>query len=168
MLLLINACAREESRTLPLALKKAEETNSGEILTVNLYDAPPAPLDASALIKRDAFVAAGDYSDDMFAYARQFREADEIIIAAPYWDLSFPAILKCYVENICVNGLTFRYTEDGRPEGLCKAKKLTYVTTAGGFIPERDFGYSYIKELCSQLFGIGETECIKREGLDIR
>ena len=28
-------------------------------------------------------------------------------------------------------GITFRYTSEGVPEGLCRAKRLNYVTTAG-------------------------------------
>ncbi len=30
----------------------------------------------------------------MFLYAKDFAESDIIVIAAPYWDLSFPSILK--------------------------------------------------------------------------
>ena len=41
----------------------------------------------------------------MFDLASQFQQADEIVIAAPYWDLSFPAILKLYLENIYVTGV---------------------------------------------------------------
>ena len=57
----------------------------------------------------------------MFYYARQFAEADQIVIAAPFWDLSFPAILKAYMEQITVSGITFEYI-NGRPCGRCKKK----------------------------------------------
>ena len=36
-----------------------------------------------------------------------------IVIAAPYWDLSFPAVLKTYLEQINVLGVTFDYSDDG-------------------------------------------------------
>ena len=36
-----------------------------------------------------------------------------------YWDLSFPAALKIYIEHAAVMGVTFHYTEEGRCEGLC-------------------------------------------------
>ena len=52
------------------------------------------------LKKRTALIESGDYSDRMFDYAKQFASADTIVIAAPYWDLSFPALLKTYFENI--------------------------------------------------------------------
>ena len=60
----------------------------------------------------------------MFELARQFAAADQIVIAAPYWDLSFPAALKQYFEQINVLGITFAYTPEGVPKGLCRARKL--------------------------------------------
>ena len=103
----------------------------------------------------------------MFALARQFAQADDIVVAAPYWDLSFPAVLKQYIEQINVSGVTFRYSEEGIPEGLCKANRLFYITTAGGdFVPD-DYGYGYIKALAENFYGIKTVELIKAAGLDI-
>ena len=79
----------------------------------------------------------------------------------------FPAVLKTYVENITVSGLTFRYTSEGRPESLCRAKALHYITTAGGFIGQNDFGFSYVKTLAQSFFGIAEVNRYAAEGLDI-
>ena len=103
----------------------------------------------------------------LLSTVRQFASADTIVIAAPYWDLSFPATLKQYFEQINVIGVTFCYTEDGIPVGLCKARKLYYVMTAGGvFIPE-EFGFGYVKALAERFYGIKECELIKAVGLDI-
>ena len=166
MILFINACARPQSRTFSLA-EKAVQKIGGSVEVLDLYDEDIAPLDHEALEKRDKAVQNSDFSDSMFRFARQFSDADEIVIAAPYWDLSFPAVLKCYIEAVCVNGLTFRYSEMGIPEGLCKAKRLIYITTAGGYIPENNYGYDYVKQLCGDLFGITNTLYINAEGLDI-
>jgi FMN-dependent NADH-azoreductase len=55
----------------------------------------------------------------------------------------------------------------GIPKGLCKAEKLTFVTTAGGdFFPE-EYGYGYIKSLAENFYGIRDTELIRASGLDI-
>ena len=89
------------------------------------------------------------------------------MIAAPYWDLMFPAVLKTYFENVTVSGITFRYSDQGRPESLCKAKTLYYVTTSGGFIAENDFGFSYVKALAQNFFGIAYIHRYSAEGLDI-
>ena len=91
----------------------------------------------------------------------------DIIIAAPYWDLSFPASLKQYFEQINVVGITFVYTHEGMPAGLCKARRLTYITTAGGnFFPE-EYGPGYVKSLAQNFYGIPEFKLIKAIGLDI-
>ena len=101
----------------------------------------------------------------MLRYAGQFANADEIVIAAPYWDLSFPAILKAYLEQITVAGITFEYA-NGRPRGLCKAKRLTYVTTSGGPILD-DFGYEYVKALAQKFYGIPQTKAYRAMNLDV-
>ena len=167
MLLFVNACARAQSRTLALAHAAAAHLAKEDVVTLNLFEEDLAPLDGDRLTKREALSAAGDFEDEMFRFAKQFRDAEEILIAAPYWDLSFPAVLKCYLEAVCVCGLTFVYGERGIPVSLCSARRLIYVTTAGGFIPKDNFGYDYVRRLCTDFFGVKDTVCIKAEGLDI-
>ena len=111
------------------------------------------------------FVAA--QNQDILKYAKQFAEAERIVIAAPHWDLSFPASLKTYVEYICAIGVTFDYNEQGQPFGLCNAKELWFVTTAGGPILSDEPGFGYIQALCQRFFGIPKLHYIKAEGLDI-
>lgn len=165
-ILLINACVRPCSRTLELA-KTLLQRLKGEILEVRLQEMPMVALDLNGLEKRDQAAQKNDFSDPVFTAAKQFAAADIIVIAAPYWDLMFPAVLKTYLENITISGITFRYSEQGRPESLCKAKTLYYVTTAGGFIEQNDFGFSYVKALAQNFFGISEIHRYAAEGLDI-
>ena len=163
-ILFINACVRENSRTLVLA-KNVMKDIQGEITELNLSFENLEPLDRELLEKRESLLREGKFDDPMLRYAKQFAEASEIVIAAPFWDLSFPAKLKIYLEQITVAGITFRYT-DGRPTGLCKAKKLTYVTTSGGPIFD-DFGYSYVKTLAQKFYGIPKTEAVRAMNLDV-
>ena len=166
MILLINACVRKASRTKRLADRFLSEKRQS-ITELNLSDIEYPNVDEEFLIKRDSLIAEGDFDNPMFALARQFADADEIVIAAPFWDLSFPASLKQYFEQINVLGITFRYTPEGIPQGLCKAKKLTYITTAGGdFFPE-EFGFGYVKALAENFYGIRDVRLIKATGLDI-
>jgi FMN-dependent NADH-azoreductase len=123
--------------------------------------------DEAFLKKRDSLIAGRMFGDDSFKLARQFAEADTIVIAAPYWDLSFPASLKQYIEKINVLGITFEYTAEGYPLGLCKADKLYYVMTAGGNYVLEEFGYGYIKTLAENFYGIMDVRLIKATGLDI-
>lgn len=125
--LFINACVRPESRTCRLA-REVLKRLSGELEELRLYEEPIEPLDQETLEKRTELVARGDYRDPLFRYAKQFAQAADIMVAAPYWDLSFPSILKVYLEQICVTGLTFQYTPEGIPEILCyQAENLDVI-----------------------------------------
>ncbi|MGN0641252.1 MAG: NAD(P)H-dependent oxidoreductase [Oscillospiraceae bacterium] len=164
MTLFINCCPRDSSRTERLAKKLLKKL--GEYDEVNLEKEGLVPMSKERLNYRTQLLQKGDLSDDIFKYAKQFAAADTIVIAAPFWDLSFPSVLKIYIENIYVTGIVSKYDENGAPKGLCKAKKLYYVTTAGGPYDGR-FSFDYLKELAESFFGIGETVLIKAEMLDI-
>lgn len=164
MTLFINCCPRDNSRTERLAKKLLEKL--GEYDEVNPEKEGLVPMSKERLNYRTELLQKGDLSDDIFKYAKQFAAADTIVIAAPFWDLSFPSVLKIYIENIYVTGIVSKYDENGAPKGLCKAKKLYYVTTAGGPYDGR-FSFDYLKELAESFFGIGETVLIKAEMLDI-
>ena len=166
MLLFINACVRADSRTRRLA--DCLLSALGEPATeLRLTDISFPSVDEAFLQERDRLLAAQSYDHPMFALARQFAAADAIVIAAPFWDLSFPAALKAYLEQINVVGVTFRYTPEGVPEGLCRARKLYYVTTVGGdFFPEA-FGFGYVEALARNFYGIPDIHLIKATGLDI-
>ena len=164
MTLYINCCPRRDSRTDRLA--RALLTSLGDFEELRLYDEPLQPLNAQRLKLRDTLLARGDLQGNLFRYARQFAAADQIVIAAPFWDLSFPAQLKIYLENVYVTGIVSRYNEMGQPEGLCKAEKLYYVTTAGGPYDGR-YSFEYLKSLATEFFGIPTVELLKAEMLDI-
>lgn len=165
MTLYINCCVRKESRTDRLARAVLRKLG-GDFTELNLYKEKLNPLDKETLNRRAALIEQGDYSDPMFDYAKQFANADTIVIAAPYWDLSFPAPLKTYFENIYVTGIVSEYDDNGMPRGLCRAKELYYITTAGGpYNPT--YSYGYAESLAKNFFGIQATHLVKAEMLDI-
>lgn len=168
--LFVNACIREDSRTKVLceAYIRTYWTNQDiDIKELELYKESLIPLDREQLLRREGDIVAGNLLAAEYKYAREFAEADEILIGAPYWDCSFPAVLKIYLEQICVNGITFRYGADGCPVKICAGKRLAYITTAGGYLCENSSLELYWKELCG-LFGIPEMLFFKAEGLDIQ
>ncbi len=166
MVLYINACVRTGSRTKIIAdglISKLAEPVT-ELVLENLVF---PKVDEDFLLKRDGLIAEHKLEDPMFDPARQFAKADTIVIAVPFWDLSFPAALKQYFEQINVCGVTFAYTDEGAIQGLCRAKELIYVTTSGGnFFPE-EYGYGYVKALAQNFYGIQSVRLIKATGLDI-
>lgn len=166
MILFINACVRGKSRTLILA-KRLLDTLDGDIKEVRLEEIAFPVVNEEFISLRDSLVRDGSFDDPIFDPGRDFAAADTIVIAAPYYDLSFPSMLKQYFEQINVVGLTFAYSENGTPEGLCKAKDLYYVTTAGGPVISDAYGFGYVKALAETFYGISNVYQIKAEGLDI-
>lgn len=166
MILFIDACVRKESRTRELAnhlLSKLKD----DVTHIALNEIKLPELNQASLEKRIEYCAKHDYNHPIFDFAKQFASAETIVIAAPFWDLSFPAIFKRYIESICVSGVTFKYSKDGVPVGLCKAKNLYYVTTSGGQIMNNEFGFGYVKTLATIMFGIENCQFISAEALDI-
>ena len=165
-LLYVNACVRKDSRTERLAKKLLLRLNE-PVEEVRLKDMAFPVVDEAYLNERDRLINEKAFDNPMFELARRFSEAETIVIAAPYWDMSFPAALKQYIELVNVIGITFKYSESGAPTGLCKAKRLFYVVTAGGDYAPDEYGYGYIKAVAQGYYGIADTTLIKAAGLDI-
>ena len=140
MILYVNACARPDSRTDRLARALLQKLGPYEEL--RLYDEPLRPMDAHRIALRDALLSQKDYGAEMFRYARQFAAAEQIVLSAPLWDLSFPAQLKIYLENIFVTGIVTRYSDPR-------------------------FGFDQLRAMATENFGIPEAELVKAELLDI-
>lgn len=171
-IIFVDGCIKREtkSRTECLAqayLEKQRVECDCTIASVVLEKLSLKPLDEKSFDARSEAIKKKDFSSPYFDLAKEFSSADEVVIAVPYWDLSFPSMLKVYVEHLCINGLTFYYNEMGIPCGLTNIKKVTFITTAGGYIGENNFGYDYIKGLFSALFSIKDFNFFSAEGLDI-
>ena len=170
-LLYVDSCVnRETSRTERLAqvlLERLLEQGDYELETLVLEDEPLAPLTGELVLARSEGTQAGDFSHPVFSYAKQFAAADTVVFAAPYWDFSFPAMLKIYLELLCAQGVTFNYSPEGIPTGLVNVSKAYYVTTVGGYAGEWDYGWDQVKALCQLYFGIQDVRAFRAEGLDI-
>lgn len=173
-LLFINACVRgKDSRTLALAeqlLERIREENSLDmafnIEEIRLSTENILPLNYERLQRRNELLASGQLDDTMFDYANAVANADMLVIAAPYWNMSFPASLKIFLEMTSVEGITFTYAKDGTPIGLTNARDMYYVTTSGGYIGDCNFGFEYANALC-RLYGVENTHFVSAEGLDL-
>jgi FMN-dependent NADH-azoreductase len=125
------------------------------------------PLTGDFFYSRQELLEEGKLDHPRFRYARQFQQADLIVIAAPFWDLSFPALLKIYIENISLDGITFLSTAEGL-KGNCRAGEMIYLTTRGGFYhdSEDEQASPYLKSLC-RMFGIPKFAMVDADGLDV-
>ena len=172
-LLLVNGCISqrgEKSRTLALVKAFLEAWKAlhpeAEVETV----APETllalkPLEPEMLNDRDALAGIGCFDAPVFDLARQFRAADRVVVAAPFWDLSFPAALRTYIEYISANGLTYHYEADGC-HGDCRGEKLAYLTSGGDAERPESLGVLYWKQLAA-MFGIPAFEYVFAGGLDL-
>ncbi|BBF44074.1 FMN-dependent NADH-azoreductase [Lachnospiraceae bacterium KM106-2] len=138
-----------------------------EIITLDLYKEG-----IRFLQKEDLALRGSEISKDhpVYKYAYQFAAADKYIIAAPFWNLSFPAILKAYIDYVSVAGITFKYTANG-PVGLLQDKKAIHIVGRGGLYsngPAADFemGDRYLKTIFGFL-GITDFTTLPIEKLDV-
>ncbi|MBR6701048.1 MAG: NAD(P)H-dependent oxidoreductase [Firmicutes bacterium] len=169
--LFVDSCMKqgEESRTKILCnsfLEELKKVNTGcEIETVVLKDEEMRPYNNDMVDERYKIVEDQDWDHPMLKYAKQFAEADRIVIGAPYWDLAFPSLLKIYIEHIFVSGLTFEATDKGL-KGLSKADKAVFIQTAGGFVGETDPGTEYLKYVLKTL-GVQEFTRVSADFIDV-
>lgn len=167
--LFVDCCLRGgESRTYALAQAFLQALPQAyQITHLKLEEENLACLSGAYFQARQALLTERNFDHPRFRYAHQFQQADLVVIAAPFWDLSFPALLKIYIEQISVDGITFGATEDGL-KGLCKAKDLVFLTTRGGFYTDdpMEMGSRYLDAL-HIFFGIDNYHCIGADGMDV-
>lgn len=164
--LFVNAAFRENSRTNALA-QKYLATLQDKLETVNLGEEDIHPLQKISLEKYCKDSRNHDFDDAMYRYAKQFAKADEIVIAAPFWNFGLPAVLHAYLELVCTQGLTFDLNKAGEYYSLCQAKKLVLILTAGGNVPENDCAISFIRILCKEFWKIEDVRYYYADGIDL-
>lgn len=165
--LAIDACIRaEESRTKKLldeVLRFEDDVTVHHLSEMGLL-----PFDRELLDERDALLAEGKRDAARFDLAHEFANADRMIVAAPFWDLSFPSIFKVYIEHISVEGITFGVVPTGSLRGLCKARDLVYLTTRGGNYADSPLELGvYSMRAMAEFFGIERFHAVAVDGLDL-
>ena len=164
-LLYIDACIRdEESRTKRVAepiVRALEKKYDVQRFVLNEMELDVVQKD---LIRKRL---NGVIDPTVMSWAESVRDADRIVIAAPFWDMSIPAALKNFVELCSILDVTFK-TNDKTCYGNCKAEKLLFITTRGMDITTgdvREQATSYLKAL-SWLWGIGPMQVVSAQNMD--
>ena len=109
----------------------------------------------------------GYVPEEYVVMAKKLAAADRLVIASPFWDMSFPSALKVFFENMSLFNVTFASNEK-ECYGLCKAEKVLYITTRGMNIStgdELEQATPYIKAL-SRLWGLGELYVVSAQNMD--
>ena len=164
-LLYIDSCIRGEiSRTKRIAapiIKKLSERYDVETIVINDLELNPVQSDENR--RR----ANGIVSEEALCWANKIKNADRIVIAAPFWDMSIPAALKTFFELCSLFGVTFD-SDDKTCFGLCKAKNAMFITTRGMKIETcepLEQATPYLKALF-WLWGIEGFETVARSNFD--
>lgn len=164
-ILYIDACIRDdESRTKRIAtpvIDSLKEKYDVETLVLN-------DLDLS-IVKKDLIKErnSGIISSAVMTWAESIRDADRIVISAPFWDMSIPAVLKNFIELCSVFDVTFK-SDDKTCYGNCKAEKMLFITTRGMDIStgdELEQATPYLKAI-SWLWGIGPLQVVAAQNMD--
>ncbi|WP_346915077.1 FMN-dependent NADH-azoreductase [Clostridium sp.] len=162
-----------QSRTFKISDNFIEEYKknnpSDEIITLDLYKEGINFLSEEGISLHRPAPGEGK-NHPVLKYAYQFAEADKYIVAAPMWNLNIPAILKAYIDYVCVTGITFKYTANG-PVGLCEGKKAIHIVSRGGVYSEGpaaafEMGDRYLRTIFG-FFGITDFTTIAADKLDV-
>src|SRR5205814_1221123 len=98
-----------------------------------------APADQHSSAARDAIAVSNRYVDELLA-------ADQLVITTPVYNLSLPAALKAWIDQVVRFGRTFSQGAGGF-EGLARGKRAVVVVASGGdFRPDTPGGaYNFLE-----------------------
>lgn len=97
----------------------------------------------------------------------QFVNADKYVFVTPMWNLSFPPVLKSYIDAVSAVGKTFKYSDEGSI-GLLTNQKALHIQSRGGYYTEGpaselESGDRYIKSMMT-FYGVPSYETVIIEG----
>jgi FMN-dependent NADH-azoreductase len=137
-----------------------------QVIERNLTEAPP-PFVSEAWVE-GAYLPADQHSPaarEAMAlsdtYIGELATADEIVITTPIYNLSIPAVLKAWIDQIVRHGRTFVKTAAGGFEGLVRGKRVIVIVASGSdFRPGTPGGaYNFAEPYLRAVLGfIGVTQ----------
>ena len=137
----------------------------GQVTRIDLTK-HPVPLVSSAWVE-GAFTAPEGHSPEAKLameisneYVDQLLGADQILITTPMYNLSIPAALKAWIDQIVRVGRTFNKGANGF-EGLVTGKQMTVAVASGSDLrlSGPGGGYNFLEPYLRAVFGfIGITD----------
>lgn len=165
----INSSARQDHSNTRIIGQYLVDTLGGRAIHRDLAQQPLPPISAQDLI------AVHGSSDDQRASFQtqlslstqlidELTNADTLVLGAPMYNFSIPAVLKQWIDAVCRAGVSFKYTEQG-PVGLLDIKQAFIITATGGTPvgSEMDFASRYLEFIC-RFIGVREVFHIDASG----
>lgn len=161
----INCCIRgNDSRTLKIAQPIIQDIRKyAEVVEINLAELDLKPYNKALYSEK----ANGYIEQRYIEYSKLVADSDGLIIAAPFWDMSFPSQLKTFLEGISLFDVMF-ISDDKQCIGIAKCPFMLLITTRGMNIPqgnELEQATPYLKALC-WLWGIKDFQCVDAYNFD--
>lgn len=102
------------------------------------------------------------------ALIAELKAADVVVLASAMINFTITSTLKSWFDHLARAGLTFRYTDEGQPEGLLTDKKVYLVVSTGGIYSAEpgsaiDFQAPYLKHMLG-FMGLTDVEIVRVEG----
>lgn len=160
-----NGASFSRHLTAEFAAKWQQNHPDGSIITRDLASTKLAPITAewigaaytpeAALQPAQKEALAG--SNELIA---ELQAADEYVIGVSMHNFSIPGTLKLWIDQIARAGKTFSY-EGGKPAGLLRNKKATFLVATGGVYDQGTpmASMNHIEPYLRALFGfLGVTD----------
>lgn len=150
-----------------------EQNPKGKVIYRNLEQNPVPHLKRNTVQEfgtpqdqmSPALSDATQVSDELIT---ELKQADELLISSPLYNLNVPSGLKAYIDQVTRLGYTFKTDEDGTHQGLLQGKKAYLVLAKGGVYKNTpyeafDFQEPYLKAIL-QYMGIEVKTVFSLEG----
>lgn len=181
--LFITAHPHDETVSFSMATAKAfiesykSANPSDEVVHIDLYKEYIPQIDADVfagwgkLQSGEGFEALSSNEQDkvrrLNELSDQFVQADKFVFVTPFWNFSFPPVMKAYLDSVSVAGKSFKYTSEG-PVGLLEGKKALHIQSRGGYYTEGpakelEMGHRYIGQMMA-FYGITDFQGLIVEG----
>lgn len=128
-------------------IEKYKELNpNDEVIHIDLYKENIPHID-SEVFSGWAKLRSGNHFDELTEQEKnkvsrlnelneQFISADKFVFVTPFWNFSYPPVMKAYLDAVSVAGKSFKYSPDGQPIGLLTDKKALHIQARGGIYSE--------------------------------
>lgn len=152
-----------------------------EIKKMDLFSLDMAHMDADLVSARGKLAGYGYTFEDltdkerekivkMHHLADEFISYDYFVFVSPLWNLSSPAVMKAFLDNLFIAGKTFAHTANG-PKGLLSGKRAIHIHTRGGQytgtpMQQLESGDRYLR-IALNFLGIEVMDTIIAEALDL-
>lgn len=151
------------------------ENSVSRQITSRIVEQQLAARPGATVIERDlvaeplAHLTLDQFADQ--SVLDEFLAADTVVVGAPMYNFTLPSQLKAWIDRLAVNGRTFRYTAEGKPEGLAGPKRVIIALSRGGFYgtEQGNADFEHLESYLKVIFGfIGiEPEFVRADGINL-